>query len=152
MSATRNWTIAGAATVALGTVTGIAFATDGIDLQDHADAIQLASATKFADGTADEVIGVDVSPESADSPAESPFDSPESPTDSPDDPGWVDPSPESVDSPAESPGDSPESPADSPDDPFWVDPSPESADSPANGRFPGTCAERRWWWRWRWRR
>ncbi len=36
MSATRNWTIAGAATVALGTVTGIAFATDGIDLQDRA--------------------------------------------------------------------------------------------------------------------
>ena len=45
MSATRNWTIAGAATVALGAVTGVAFATDGIDLQDRADAIQLASAT-----------------------------------------------------------------------------------------------------------
>ena len=70
MSATRNWTIAGATTVALGTVTGIAFPTDGIELQDRADAIQLASATKFADGTADEVIGVDVSPESADSPAD----------------------------------------------------------------------------------
>jgi hypothetical protein len=158
MHPTRPWKIAGAATAALGALTGYALSSDGIDLRDRADAVELTAtpiedvasihdiggSPRPADGPAQSpfdappsasdipsIHDVDASPESADSPAESPFDSPESASDSPDDPGFVDASPESADSPAESPADSPPpAPAPSGDD------SPDSADSPESADSP----------------
>ncbi len=94
----KNWTIVGLTTLALTGVTGMAFAADGISLNDRTDPITLDQADDS--GTTDApTTTIDMSPESADSPAESPFDSVESATDSPDDPGYIDPSPESADSP-----------------------------------------------------
>jgi hypothetical protein len=127
MPLNRTWTIAGPAALLFGAATGLAVTNDSLDLRDRTDPVELQSSSPV-----DDILGVDASPESADSPGESPFDSPESPTDSPDDPGFVDPSPESADSPGDSPFDSPApAPAssgggDSPDSPD----SPESADSP----------------------
>ncbi len=130
----RNWKIAGLTAIAVGGLTGVAFANDGIELNDRSNPIVLAENID----NPDDVGFVDVSPESADSPAVSPFDSPESPTDSPDDVGFVDVSPESADSPTESPFDSPveasDLPApssnnDEPDSPDLPD-SPDDPDSP----------------------
>jgi hypothetical protein len=118
MPVNRQWKIVGAAALALGALTGTALASERIAIEDPSDPIELASSADLAD--------LDLSPESADSPGESPFDSPESPADSPDDPGWVDGSPESADSPFESPLDSPVSPA----SPAWVPPAPAPAPAP----------------------
>ena len=72
----KNWTIVGLTTLALGGLTGMAFAADGISLNDRTDPITLVQ----ADDTSTDVTTttIDMSPESADSPTESPFDSVES--------------------------------------------------------------------------
>jgi hypothetical protein len=114
--------------VSIGGAAAAADSDEGFDLNDR-QAIELTAETNRA-ATGFDIPPVDLSPESPDSPNESPEESPDSPFDSPDDEGWVDPSPESPDSPNESPEESPDSPSDSPDDEGWVDPSPESPESP----------------------
>lgn len=102
MNLKRPWIVAGA-TVALagfGATLAVASSDDG-GLNDQ----RQAPVVEMVDSQPDPS-QPDLSPESADSPGESPFDSADSPTDSPDDRDYVDPSPESTDSPGESPFDS----------------------------------------------
>ena len=118
--------IAGGAALIGVTVGGVAAADsdDGIELNDRR-VIELTEDNGVADTDFGQVVVADASPESPDSPNESPEDSPDSPFDSPDDELFVDPSPESPDSPNESPDDSP-APAPAP----AADDSPGSPDSP----------------------
>jgi hypothetical protein len=135
MPITRPWTIVGAAAAVTGLGIGAGVAgSDGIDLQDRTDPVELTSTPAgVRDAPADD------SPKSADSPATLVADSADSPNDSPGDAGWVDPSPESADSPDDSPFDSPPPPApapasaasaNSPAAPSAPAPAPVSADSP----------------------
>src|SRR5688572_5877100 len=112
-----KWKVASLAAAAIGGLTGVALADDGeISLNDPSTPIALAGDDGAQGSTTTSTTlpaaVVEPSPESADSPVESPFESVESPTDSPDDAGYVDPSPESADSPVESPFESVESPTD----------------------------------------
>ena len=106
MRINRPWRIvagAGAAAlVAAGLSAGAAAASDGIELRDKISPIQVNTQVDHAVS--------DDSPESADSPYQSPFDSGDSASDSPDDAQWVDPSPESADSANASAADSPAAP------------------------------------------
>ncbi|MEQ1873615.1 MAG: hypothetical protein ABL953_07810 [Ilumatobacteraceae bacterium] len=121
----KNWKITGIAALALGSLTGVAMADEAIVLNDRSDPIVLVPADD--DGTDNVAPDFDASPESADSPAESPFDSVESATDSPDDAGFLDESNSPTDTLADSPADtvaSANSPADT------VDSANSPADSP----------------------
>lgn len=127
--------IAGGAALVGVAVGGVAAADtdDGFELNDQ-QVIELTEEPDVSDTGFDRIVVTDDSPESPDSPNESPEDSPDSPFDSPDDEAFNDGSPESPDSPNESPEDSPavapaadDSPA-SPDSPDSPD-SPNSADS-----------------------
>jgi hypothetical protein len=109
--------------VAVGGAAASANSDDGFDLNDR-KVIELTAERSTAD-TGFDIVPLDLSPESPDSPNESAEESPDSPFDSPDDEGFVDPSPESPDSPNESPEDSP-APAPAP----AADDSPGSPDSP----------------------
>lgn len=145
----KNWKVTGLAALALGGLTGVAFADDGVDLIDRSDPIVLAphdddndentqNTTSSGDASSEspfdsaesddgleEASVIDGSAESADSPAESPFDSVESASDSADDAGFAGgESDGSAASPAASPADSP---ADTTSDDSPV--SPESTDS-----------------------
>lgn len=136
MRITRPWRIAAtsgaAALLAGGLGAGAALATDRIQLQDQMKPSQ--SNTTTVDDCRS-LADADPSPESADSPASSPFDSANSPHDSPGDKGY-DASPESADSPNRSAADSP---AGAPttrgggDDSAGSSGSAGSADSPDSG-------------------
>ncbi|MGW4462353.1 hypothetical protein [Micromonospora sp. NPDC004704] len=105
MHINRPWRIiagAGAAALVAGLTAGAATADAGIELRDKVSPIQV--------NTQVDQVAADDSPESADSPYQSPFDSTNSASDSPGDPQWVDPSPESADSANASAADSPAPP------------------------------------------
>lgn len=127
MESNRWKLIAGGAALIGVTVGGVAAANsdDGFELNDQRG-IELTD-TRVSD-TGFDPIGVE-SPESPDSPNESPAESPDSPFDSPDDEGFNEASPESPDSPDESPDDSP-APATGGDDSPASPNSPDSPDSP----------------------
>ncbi|WP_331218607.1 hypothetical protein [Plantactinospora sonchi] len=144
MRINRTWRIvaggAGAAALVAGLTAGAAAASDGIELRDRVQPIQVESEVNPALGAADD------SPESADSTGESPFDSANSAGDSPGDPGWTDPSPESADSPNSSAADSPATPVskpekkkqkDAPAKPRVSDDSPDDSPAPVRKKPRG---------------
>jgi hypothetical protein len=126
----NRWKLIAGGAALVGVAVGGAAAADtddGFDLNDR-QVIELTEDTGSTDAGI-EIVPVDLSPESPDSPNESAEESPDSPFDSPDDDGFVDPSPESPDSPNESPEDSP-APAPAADDSPGSPDSPDSPDSP----------------------
>jgi hypothetical protein len=103
MNRKQPWIVAGATVALAGFGATLAAASDDGGVNDQRQAPVVAMVDSRPDLAQPDLAQPELSPESADSPGESPFDSADSVTDSPDDPGFVDPSPESADSPGESP-------------------------------------------------
>lgn len=124
MSTTRRWALVGAIAAVSGLGAGsiaVAGAGPAINLNDTAKIEPVAD----TNGQFGPVAAFDDSPESPDSPNQSPVDSAGS---TPDEPGWEDLSPESADSPGSSAADSP-----APVRTVRKAPAADSADSPARG-------------------
>lgn len=125
MNLKRPWIVAGATVAVAGFGAVTALASDDVQLNDRRQApiVQMSDGA----GSAATMLAADTSPESADSPGESPFDSADSAADSPDDAGFRVPAPAAAPTPRYS-VDSGNSPA--PQRIEYSAGSPDSADSP----------------------